>query len=789
MSDPTGPSTPPVSEDVLIIVPVRNLVLFPGVVSPLSLSRDVSIAAVKEAVRTERKIGLLLQHDADVSEPTPADLYQVGTVASVLRYATAADGGHHLVVQGEQRFRVIDFQPGMPFMLARVEYAGPAASSDTDLEARVLHLKRLALEAAALLPQAPPELASAVKSMESAEALADLVANFLDVKSSEKQMLLETVDLRTRLERVATLLAHRVEVLKLTRRLQEQTRESIDERQREMLLREQLKTIQRELGDGDGAEQDLADLSEAIDAAGLPPEVHEQVAKDLKRLRRMPQEGGEHSMLRTYLETVAALPWSTLDAEAIDIDAARGILAADHYGLDKVKKRILEFLAVRKLNPTGKSPILCLVGPPGVGKTSLGQSIARAMGRKFARLSLGGVHDEAEIRGHRRTYIGALPGLVLQALKKAGSRNPVLMLDEVDKVGRGFQGDPFAALLEVLDPEQNGTFRDNYLGLPFDLSQVLFIATANMLDTVPGPLRDRMEIIELSGYTEDEKVEIASRYLVDRQRRANGLTDEQAVVTIDALRLVVRGYTREAGCRSLEREIGALLRNAAVKIACGALRSVTIDAAEAAAILGAPRYDNEVAMRAGVPGVATGLAWTPVGGDILFIESARTPGSGKLTLTGQLGDVMKESAQAAVSLVKANAISLGIDPALFEHSDLHVHVPAGATPKDGPSAGTAIYLSLVSLLTKRVIRPDVAVTGEISLRGLVLPVGGIKEKTIAAARAGIRTVYLPARNRRDLAEIPDSVRAAVSIEFVDRVELLTDAVFDARAETPALASA
>ena len=785
MSDPTKPSTPPVSEDVLIIVPVRNLVLFPGVVSPLSLSREVSIAAVKEAVRTERKIGLLLQHDADVSEPTPADLYQVGTVASVLRYATAADGGHHLVVQGEQRFRVIDFQPGMPFMLARVEYAGPAASSDTDLEARVLHLKRLALEAAALLPQAPPELASAVKSMESAEALADLVANFLDVKSSEKQMLLETVDLRTRLERVATLLAHRVEVLKLTRRLQEQTRESIDERQREMLLREQLKTIQKELGDGDGAEQDLADLSEAIEAAGLPPEVHEQVAKDLKRLRRMPQEGGEYSMLRTYLETVAALPWSKLDTEAIDIDAARGILAADHYGLDKIKKRILEFLAVRKLNPTGKSPILCLVGPPGVGKTSLGQSIARAMGRKFARLSLGGVHDEAEIRGHRRTYIGALPGLVLQALKKAGSRNPVLMLDEVDKVGRGFQGDPFAALLEVLDPEQNGTFRDNYLGLPFDLSQVLFIATANMLDTVPGPLRDRMEIIELSGYTEDEKVEIASRYLVDRQRRANGLTDEQAVVTTDALRLVVRGYTREAGCRSLEREIGALLRNAAVKIASGALGSVTIDAAEAAAILGAPRYDNEVAMRAGVPGVATGLAWTPVGGDILFIESARTPGSGKLTLTGQLGDVMKESAQAAVSLVKANAISLGIDPALFEHSDLHVHVPAGATPKDGPSAGTAIYLSLVSLLTKRVIRPDVAVTGEISLRGLVLPVGGIKEKTIAAARAGIRTVYLPARNKRDLAEIPDSVRAAVTIEFVDRVELLTDAVFDARAETPA----
>ena len=783
MPDSTPRTANAGGEDVLIIVPVRNVVLFPGVVSPLALSREISIAAAQEAVRTERKIGLLLQHDPDLQQPTPADLYPVGTVASILRYATAGDGGHHLVVQGEQRFRVLDFQPGMPFMVARVEYLTGAQHDDTDLEARVLHLRRLALEAAALLPQAPPELANAVKSMESAAALADLVANFLDVKSSEKQMLLETVDVRTRLERVATLLAHRVEVLKLTRRLQEQTRDSIDERQRQMLLREQLKTIQKELGDDDGDAKDLNDLTEAIAAAGLPAEVREQVDKELKRLSRMPAEGGEYSMLRTYLELVAALPWSKSDAEAIDIEAARAILEADHYGLEKVKKRILEFLAVRKLNPTGKSPILCLVGPPGVGKTSLGQSIAKAMGRKFARVSLGGVHDEAEIRGHRRTYVGALPGLVIQAIRKAGTRNPVLMLDEVDKVGRGFQGDPFAALLEVLDPEQNGSFRDNYVGLPFDLSQVLFVATANMLDTVPGPLRDRMEIIELSGYTEEEKVEIGRRYLVGRQSAANGLRRDQVEVTDDALRTLVRGYTREAGCRSLEREIGALLRSAAVRIASAAAGHIRIDGDDVAPVLGPPRYDNEVAMRAGVPGVATGLAWTPVGGDILFIESARTSGSGKLILTGQLGDVMKESAQAAVSLVKANAISLGIDPALFEHSDLHVHVPAGATPKDGPSAGTAIYLSLVSLLTQRPLRPDVAVTGEISLRGLVLPVGGIKEKTIAAARAGIRTVYLPTRNRRDLADIPDSVRAAMTIEFVDRVEALTGVVFEARPTT------
>jgi ATP-dependent Lon protease len=475
-------------------------------------------------------------------------------------------------------------------------------------------------------------------------------------------------------------------------------------------------------------------------------------------------------MLRTYLDLVAQLPWSKLDEEQIDIAKATEVLEHDHYGLEKIKKRILEYLAVRKLNPNGRSPILCFVGPPGVGKTSLGQSIARATGLKFQRVSLGGTHDEAEIRGHRRTYVGALPGNVIQAIRKAGTRNPVMMLDEIDKLGRSFQGDPAAALLEVLDPEQNSTFRDNYLAVPFDLSKVLFIATANQLDTIPGPLRDRMEIIELTGYTEEEKVEIAKRYLVRRQLEANGLKAEQVALTEDAVRRVARDYTREAGVRNLEREIGALLRNAAVKIASGAVQHVKIDTADVPAILGAPRFENDVAMRTSVPGVATGLAWTPVGGDILFIEATRTPGGGKLILTGQLGDVMKESAQAALSLVKSHATLLGVEPSIFEKSDIHVHVPAGAIPKDGPSAGTAMYTALASLLTGRCVRSDLAMTGEISLRGLVLPIGGVKEKTVAAARAGIRTVLLPARNRKDLEDVPASVKELVTFHFVEHVD-------------------
>jgi len=767
---------PSLPEDMLIILPVRNLVMFPGVVLPVAMKRPKTVAGAQEAVRTEAKVGFLLQKDPETEDPGFDELHRVGTVANIARYITAPDGTHHLVCQGERRFRVLDAVDGFPYLVARVEYLNDTGASHPEVEARSLLLKQKAMEAISLLPQAPAELGNSLQAIESPSSLADTIASFLDVKPAEKQELLEITDLRERLERVSTLLGKRVEVLRLSRHIEQQTKEAIDDRQREILLREQMRQIQKELGDESGGEE-VAELGEAITKAGMPPDIEEHARKELKRLERMNEASGEYSMARTYLDTLLALPWSKLDEESIDIERSRGILDADHYGLEKIKKRIVEYLAVRKLNPQGRSPILCFVGPPGVGKTSLGQSIARSLGLKFQRTSLGGTHDEAEIRGHRRTYIGALPGNIIQALRKAGTRNPVLMLDEIDKLGRGIQGDPASALLEVLDPEQNATFRDNYLGVPFDLSKVLFIATANQLDTIPGPLRDRMEIIELTGYTEEEKVEIARRYLVRRQLEANGLKPEQASVTDEALLRLARDYTREAGCRNLEREIGAVLRNVAVRIAEGKAQSVRIDADEVREILGAPRFENEVAMRVSVPGVATGLAWTPVGGDILFIEATRIPGKGALILTGQLGDVMKESAQAALSLVKSQSEALGLDPVIFERNDIHVHVPAGAIPKDGPSAGVAMYTALVSLLTGRTVRHDVAMTGEISLRGLVLPVGGIKEKMVAAHRAGIRTVLLPARNRKDLEDIPQSVRGDVEFVWLERVEDATARAF------------
>jgi len=760
---------PSLPEDMLIVLPVRNLVLFPGVILPVAIKREKTVAGAQEAVRTEGKVGFLLQKNPETEDPGFDGLHHIGTAASIVRYITAPDGTHHLVAQGEKRFRVLDEVGGFPYLVARVEWLNDSGGAHPEVEARALYLKQKAVEAITLLPQAPAELANSIQAIESPATLADTIASFLDVKPAEKQEILETTEIRARLEKVSAHLTRRVEVLKLSRQIEEQTKEAIDDRQREYVLREQLKQIQKELGEETEGEE-VAELAEAIAQAGMPPDVEEHAKKELKRLERMNEASGEYSMSRTYLDTLIALPWSKLDAEVIDIERARGILDADHYGLEKIKKRILEYLAVRKLNPAGRSPILCFVGPPGVGKTSLGQSIARAIGLRFQRTSLGGTHDEAEIRGHRRTYIGALPGNVIQAIRKAGTRNPVLMLDEIDKLGHGIQGDPASALLEVLDPEQNSTFRDNYVGVPFDLSKVLFIATANQLDTIPGPLRDRMEIIELTGYTEEEKVEIARRYLVRRQLEANGLKPEQAAIDDAALHAIAREYTREAGCRNLEREVGAVLRNVAVRVAEGKATSVQIGVDEVREILGAPKFENEVAMRVSVPGVATGLAWTPVGGDILFIEATRVPGSGKLILTGQLGDVMKESAQAAMSLLKSQAESLGVDATRFEKSDVHVHVPAGAIPKDGPSAGVALYTALVSLLTGKTVRNDVAMTGEISLRGLVLPVGGIKEKTVAAHRAGIRTVMLPARNKRDLDDIPQSVRDQLEFVWLERVE-------------------
>jgi ATP-dependent Lon protease len=761
----------PLPADALIIVPVRNVVLFPGMVFPLTVGRERSRAAAYEAARQQRPLGVLLQSKPETEQPGPDDLHWVGTTANVLRYITAPDGAHHAICQGVQRFRVLQFLDGYPFMAARVELVPEPAQTDPDIEGRAHGLKARAAEILALLPQVPDEVATSLESIEGPARLADFIAGLMDIGAEEKQSLLETFDLKARLDKLLELLAHRIEVLKVSRDVAERTKGSLDDLQRKHLLREQMRTIQKELGEGEEGAAELAELDKAITAAKMPEDVEKQARKELKRLERMPEGAGEYSMIRTYLDWLIDLPWSAAPEAPIDIAEARRILDEDHYGLEKIKKRILEYLAVRKLNPSGKSPILCFAGPPGVGKTSLGQSIAKATGRKFERLSLGGVHDEAEIRGHRRTYIGSLPGNVIQSLRKAGTRHCVMMLDEVDKLGAGgFHGDPASALLEVLDPEQNSTFRDNYLGVPFDLSGVMFICTANVLDTIPGPLRDRMEIITLPGYTAQEKLQIARRYLVARQLQATGLTAEQCEFGDDALAAIIDDYTREAGVRSLEREIGNVFRNVAVRIAEGGKERVTIGRDDLAAILGPRKFEAEVAMRGGVSGVATGLAWTPVGGDILFIEATRMPGNGKLILTGQLGDVMKESAQAALSLLKGRAERLGIAAETLEKSDVHVHVPAGATPKDGPSAGVAMFVALASLFTGRIVRNDVAMTGEISLRGLVLPIGGVKEKVLAALRAGITTVMLPARNQRDLEDIPADARGKLEIVWVDNVD-------------------
>ena len=763
-------SQPPVPQDALIILPVRQTVLFPAMMLPLAVGRPQSIAAAQQAVREQRSLGVLLQTDQAIEEPKPEQLYRIGTTAEILRYVTATDGTHHVICRGVRRFRIVEFLAGYPYLAARVEEIGSSEILTSEIEARVRLLQERAREALLLLPNAPAELAAAIENLDSPSTLADFIAGVMDAKPAEKQDVLETLDVKERLDKVLALLTQRIQILKLSKEIGEQTQQSLSSQQREHILREQLRQIQKELGEGDDKAIEIAELRLLIEKAGMPKEAEDQAKKELKRLERMPEAAAEYGMIRTYLDWLIELPWSKLSPESIDIAEARRILDEDHYGLPKVKRRILEYLAIRKLNPEGKSPILCFVGPPGVGKTSLGQSIARATGRKFARLSLGGVHDEAEIRGHRRTYIGALPGNIIQSIRKVGARNPVLMLDEVDKLGAGFHGDPASALLEVLDPEQNATFRDNYLAVAFDLSKVMFIATANVLDTVPGPVRDRMEIIELPGYTEEEKVEIAKRYLIRRQLAATGLKPEQCEIAEDAIRAIIRDYTREAGVRTLERQIGAVCRHVAMRIAEGRCERVHIESTALPAILGPPRFESEVAMRTSVPGVATGLAWTPTGGDILFIEATRVPGRGKLILTGQLGDVMKESAQAALTLVKARAPDLLIDLSVFEKSDVHIHVPAGAIPKDGPSAGVAMFMALVSMLTGRTTRNDTAMTGEISLRGLVLPIGGVKEKVLAAVRAGITTVMLPARNRKDLEDVPDAAREHVRFVWLERVE-------------------
>ncbi|WP_159998899.1 endopeptidase La [Roseomonas sp. 18066] len=761
--------------DTLVLAGLPDLVLFPGMVIPVSADQAGSAAALQEAARQGRSLAVVLQREGRTGQALD-DLHAIGTEARLLRYVTAPDGKTHTaVLQGIGRVRLLaEAGPGS----VRVErLADPAGPGNTELEARMHRLREQALEALRLIGQAPPELIASLQGLEEPGALADTVAALIDVTLPQKQEILETLALGARLDRVLWHLAYRLEVLRLSADIGRQTRETMEGRQREFMLREQLKTIQKELGEGDEQGPEVAALREKLQAAGMPEETEKQAMRELRRLERMPEGSGEAGMVRSYLETLSELPWKLGEAAPIDIAKARAVLEDEHHGLEKIKRRILEFLAVRKLNPEGRSPILCFVGPPGVGKTSLGQSIAHALDRPFVRVSLGGVHDEAEIRGHRRTYVGALPGNIIQGIRRAGARDGVMLLDEIDKLGGGgFQGDPASAMLEVLDPEQNSTFRDAYLGVPFDLSRVLFIATANQLDTIPGPLRDRMEIVQLSGYTAEEKQAIARRYLVPRQLKQNGLSVEQASLPEDTLTRIVEDYTREAGVRGLEREIGAVLRSAAMRVAEGEATPIPLPPEALSTILGPSRFDPEVAGRSAMPGVVTGLAWTPVGGSILFVESTKVPGNGRLILTGQLGDVMKESVQAALTLVKGRATALGIDPAVFERSDIHVHVPAGATPKDGPSAGVAMFLSLSSLLLGRAVEPAVAMTGEVSLRGLVLPVGGIREKVTAAARAGITTVMLPARNKRDWDDIPASVRAKLRFVWLETVD-------DALAET------
>ncbi|MGK0219538.1 MAG: ATP-dependent Lon protease, partial [Planctomycetota bacterium] len=682
------------------------------------------------------------------------------------------EGSHHAICQGQERFQVVEMLSWEPFPRARVRIIPAAKGKGRSIEARFRVLRQRAGEVLALAPGAPEELTQAVQAINDPSVLADMVSTFMDVPAADKQALLEEFDLRRRLDKLNEILGELSQVMELSNKIRHETRGKLDEAQREYFLREQLRAIRRELGeeDGDDVNSEVSELRRRIGELELIPEVRKAADRELRRLSRTPEGSAEHPMLRTWLETFVDLPWNNESEDLLDLKRAEQVLDEDHYGLERVKRRVLEFLAVRKLKADGQGPTLCLVGPPGVGKTSLGESLARAMGREFVRLSLGGVHDESEVRGHRRTYVGAMPGGIINGMRKAGTRNPVFLLDEVDKLGSGMHGDPSAALLEALDPAQNKGFRDSYLDLPFDLSRVMFVATANMLHSMPGPLRDRLEVIEIPGYTAKEKLEIAKRYLVKRQIKGCGLKASQLRLPVSTLRALIESYSREAGVRELERTIGALCRHAATLFAKRRRKLLIIEPKDLERILGPARYEHEERMKNPAAGLITGLAWTPVGGEILFIEGARMPGKGKLTLTGQLGDVMRESAQAALTWVRSNDEALGLDQEPFDKQDLHLHIPAGAVPKDGPSAGVAMACCLVSLLTGRKPRGRLAMTGEISLRGEVLPVGGIKEKVLAAQAAGVRTVLLPARNRRDLLEIPKGTREKLTFIWIERVE-------------------
>jgi len=751
---------------VIGILPLRNAVAYPGTVTPLAIGRDRSRALLEYTKPNDTIIGLVSQKDPKTEKPGFSDLYDVGTAATMLKVIKLPQGSIHIVVHAIGRFRILKPVATEPYLKAQVEPLQAKARMTKKLKALIVNVRHAANRVIALSPNVPEEAALLLENIENPSALADFLAANLNLGIKKKQQLLEELDAGKRLEEISVALANQLEVLELSHKIQGKVRESVDKSQREYFLQEQLKAIQTELGKEDRQSEELKQIERNIKKAKMPKSVESEAKRELDRLSKISPASPEYSVIRTYLDWICELPWAVETEDRLDINQAQRILNRDHYNLKKVKKRILEFLAVRKLNPTGKSPILCFIGPPGVGKTSLGKSIARAMNRKFVRISLGGIRDEADIRGHRRTYIGALPGRILQEIRKAKNNNPVFMLDEMDKIGADFRGDPASALLEVLDPEQNNSFTDHYLDQPFDLSRVMFIGTANYAEPIPPALHDRMEIIELPGYTDKEKLQIAKRYLVRRQLKENGLGTGKLTIKDEALIQIIRSYTREAGVRNLERDIAALCRAVATEIAKGTKRRATIGKAQTAKILGPARYESELALRTGIPGVATALAYTPVGGEILFIESAMMAGEGKLHLTGQIGDVMKESAEAAFSLVKANGKKLNIGSELFSKYDYHIHVPAGAIPKDGPSAGIAMFISLVSLLVKKPTLPDVAMTGEITLRGLVLPIGGLKEKILAARQAGIKTVLLPKRNQKDLPEVPAEAKKGLKFVFI-----------------------
>ena len=766
------------------ILPLRGVVIFPSAIVPLLISRRSSLKVVEEALAGDRMLGVVGQKNPEDEEPGVEALYAHGTAGRILKMLKYPDNSVRILVQGLRRIELVDYIQVTPCFRARVRLLSDASQPSKDLEALQTHVVAQFAKFVSLSPYLPDELQVVVMNIKDPGRVADLIASNLNISVEEKQELLSTLEVQARLQKLSVILSRELELVELGQKIQTQVQSELTKNQKEFYLRQQMRAIQKELGEGDSRTVDIEELRKKMEAAQLPQEARKAAENELDRLRMIPPESAEHSVVRTYLEWLVNLPWAISTADNLDIPHARQVLDEDHFDLDKIKDRILEYLAVRKLKKDPKSPILCFVGPPGTGKTSLGRSIARAMGRKFVRLSLGGVRDEAEIRGHRRTYIGSLPGRIIQNIRNAGSNNPLFMLDEVDKLGTDFRGDPASALLEVLDPEQNNTFVDHYLDVPFDLSRVMFVTTANLLDPIPPPLRDRMEVIELAGYTEEEKLQIARRHLIPKQMRENGLEQGQISFTDEGLTHVIRHYTREAGLRNLEREIGALCRKVARGITEGHTEPVTIDPARVHDFLGAERFLSEVAERTQEPGVAIGMAWTPMGGEIMFVESTKMTGKKGLTLTGHLGDVMKESAQAALSYVRARAERLGIAADFFENLDLHIHVPAGAVPKDGPSAGVTIATSLASLLTGRVVRHDIAMTGEITLRGKVLAVGGIKEKVLGARRAGITTIIMPKRNEKDLEDIPDTMRKEMQFIFVDTIDQVLDHALEPRNAPP-----